>query len=353
MSPSSPPIPEANPWTKPLRDLGLTIIGTPLDRVLQDFQTELRQHGITRVEPKFYLSTEWGVPFGTISIAIPFYLARADLTELHAERGGLVEGTGSADILRYLRHEMGHVVNYAYRLYEEAEWNRLFGDINQEYEEEYRPRPFHPDYVRHLPGWYAQKHPDEDWAETFAVWLTPNFDWRRRYAEAPVALAKLEYCDRTMAVLRDRNPLVTEEEQDEDVGQIVASLDEFYLEHAPAGEDVPAEIDDALQTIFGDLPAAVDPSAQAQHSAAMLIRRLERVLSTEVFRWTAYFPEHTRALLRRLAERAEARRLSYPAEREADATVALSTFVTVLALTTVEKEPHAKAQRTQRKTGQE
>jgi hypothetical protein len=333
--PTNPPVHEASPYATPLRDLGLTIIGTPLDRILQDFQRELRQRGITRVEPKFYLSTEWGVPFGTISIAIPFYLARAELTELHAVRGGLVEGTGPADILRYLRHEMGHVINYAYRLYEEAEWVRHFGDIDQEYEEEYRPRPFDPAYVRHLPGWYAQKHPDEDWAETFAVWLTPDFDWRRRYAGAPVALAKLEYCDRTMTVLRDRPPLVTEEERDEDVGEIVSSLDQFYQDNAPAGEDVPPEVDDALQAIFGDLPAAVDPSAQAQHSAALMIRRLERTLGTEVFRWTAYFPEHTRALLRRLAERADAHRLTYPPERELDAAVALTTFVTALAMTSL------------------
>lgn len=331
------PVHEANPWKTPLRDLGLTIHGTPLEQVLRDFLKELTDRGLTRVEPKFYLSTEWGVPFGTISIAIPFYLARADLTKLHAERGGFIEGAGPADILRYLRHEMGHVFNYAYKLYEEAEWIRHFGDINREYIEEYRPRPFHPDYVRHLPGWYAQKHPDEDWAETFAVWMTPNFDWRRRYAATPAALAKLDYCDRTMTALRDREPLVREEELDEDVGAIGSSLDDFYQEHVPPGGDVPPEVDDALQTIFGDLPAAVDPSAQERRSAAVLIRRLEHTLSAEVYRWTGYFPEHTRVLLRRLAERAETLRLVYPVEREADATAALTAFVTALALSSTDR----------------
>ena len=332
MNPRELPIHEANPLKTPLRDLGLTIQGTPLEKVLQDFQRELKQCGLMRVEPKFYLSTEWGVPFGTISIAIPFYLARANLTQLHAQRGGFVEGEGPADVLRYLRHEMGHVFNYAYKLYEEAEWVRHFGDINQEYVEEYRPRPFHPDFVRHLPGWYAQKHPDEDWAETFAVWLTPGLDWRRRYGAASAALAKLEYCDRTLNILRDREPLVLEEELDEDVAGIGSSLDSFYQEHVPPGGDTPPEVADALQTIFGDLPAAVDPSAQERHSAAMLIRRLEHTLATEVYRWTAYFPERTRILLRRLAERAESMRLVYPAERETDATMALTAFVTALAL---------------------
>ncbi|HZV07879.1 MAG TPA: putative zinc-binding metallopeptidase [Gemmataceae bacterium] len=341
MSPRELPVHEANPWKTPLRDLGLTIHGTPLEKLLQGFLRELQQLGLTRVEPRFYLSTEWGVPFGTISIAIPFYLARSDLTKLHAERGGLVEGAGPADILRYLRHEMGHVFNYAYKLYEEAEWVRLFGDIDQDYIEEYRPRPFHPDFVRHLPGWYAQKHPDEDWAETFAVWMTPGLDWRRRYTRMPAALAKLEYCDRTMNLLRDREPLVREEELDEDVSAIGSSLDDFYQEHVPPGDAAPPEVDDALQTIFGELPAAVDPSAQERRSAAMLIRRLEHTLGTEVFRWTAYFPEHTRVLLRRLAERAESLGLAYPAEREADATVALTAFVTALALSHPSRAPSA------------
>src|SRR4029453_6448977 len=125
--------------------------------------------GITRVRPHFYLSTEWGVPSGSVSIAIPFYLARLVLIVLPARRLGHVEGANRPDILRYLRHEMGHVVNYAYQLYEEEDWVKHFGSMTQPCLEEYRPEPFSRRYVRPLPGWYAQKHPDEDWAETFAV----------------------------------------------------------------------------------------------------------------------------------------------------------------------------------------
>ncbi len=120
----------------PLRDLGLSIAGTPLEGVLREFEDEVRQAGVKRVRPHFYLSTEWGVPFGTVSVAVPFYLARVDLTALHAERVGHLEGASRPALLRYLRHEMGHVVNYAYRLYDEPEWARLFGDINLPYEEE-------------------------------------------------------------------------------------------------------------------------------------------------------------------------------------------------------------------------
>src|SRR3954465_10272376 len=106
----------------PLRDLKLTIAGTPLEPLLEDFRTELTRRGITRVRPHFYLSTEWGVPFGTISIALPFYLARVELTRYHSEHAGFVEGASRPEILRYLRHEMGHVLNYAYRLYDGEDW---------------------------------------------------------------------------------------------------------------------------------------------------------------------------------------------------------------------------------------
>src|SRR5205807_2605870 len=161
-----------------------------------------------KLQPHFYLSTEWGVPFGTVAVAIPFYLARPDLTVMQAERAGFVEGISRADILRYLRHEMGHVVNYAYMLYDDAEWVERFGSITQPYEDEYRPEPFSRRFVRHLPGWYAQKHPDEDWAETFAVWLTPGRNWQEDYASWPTALAKLTFCDRRMKELSDREPAV-------------------------------------------------------------------------------------------------------------------------------------------------
>src|SRR5262249_46741148 len=181
---------------------GLTIAGTPLEPVVAAFEAELDRAGIRRLRPRFYLSTEWGVPFDTIAIAIPFYLARPDLTALQEERAGLVEGLGRADILRYLRHEMGHVVNYGYQLSGREDWVKRFGSIPQPYEEEYRPEPFSPRFVNHLPGWYAQKHPDEDWAETFAVRMTPGLDWRAEYAGRPEALAKLEYCDAVMAELR-------------------------------------------------------------------------------------------------------------------------------------------------------
>ena len=326
---------ESNLWSTPIRDLGLTIEGTRLEPILAEFEEELRHAGITRVRPRWYLSTEWGVPFETIAIAIPFYLAHPDLTALHAERVGHVEGFDRADILRYLRHEMGHVLNYAYRLYDDEEWVKHFGSITQPYSEEYRPEPFSRRYVRHLPGWYAQKHPDEDWAETFAVWMTPGLDWRAEYGAWPIASAKLAFVNRTMAALRDREPQVTNAEVEEDVGDIEYSLDHYYGKAAAGWGDLPPGLDGALRAIFEDLTGPDRP--HSLKPAADLIRRLEPELMANVFRWTGHFPERTRVLLRYLAERAARLGQGYPDNREDSAIMALTTLVTGLAMNHVQR----------------
>jgi len=337
-APPAPRFHESNLWSTPIRDLDLTIEGTRLEPIVREFEAELGRVGLTRVRPRFYLSTEWGVPFETVAIAIPFYLARPDLTALHAERVGHVEGFDGADILRYLRHEMGHVVNYAYRLYDEEEWVKQFGSITQPYTEEYRPEPFSRRYVRHLPGWYAQKHPDEDWAETFAVWMTPGTEWRSEYGAWPVACAKLAYCDRVMATLREREPLVTSTELDEDVGEIEYSLDQYYRTADAALGETPRGLDGALRAIFEDLGTGEGMSLdEPLVPAAALIRRLEPELLANVFRWTGHFPERTRVLVRFLGERAAQLRQGYAANREAAAIVGFTTLVTGLAMNHVQR----------------
>ena len=329
---------ESNIWSTPIRDLGLTIEGTRLEPILAEFDQELRHCGLTRIRPRFYLSTEWGVPFETVAMAIPFYLARPDLTALHAERVGHVEGFDRADILRYLRHEMGHVVNYAYRLYDEEEWVKQFGSITQPYGEDYRPEPFSRRYVRHLPGWYAQKHPDEDWAETFAVWMTPGIDWKKEYAAWPVAAAKLAYCARTMALVLDRDPVVTAADLDEDVGDIEYSLGHYYRDEALPHGEIPPGLDGALLAIFENVgPGRAMAPGEPFCPADALIRRLEPELMANVFRWTGHFPERTRVLLRYLAERAGHLQQGYVRTRETAAIVALTTLVTGLAMNYVQR----------------
>jgi hypothetical protein len=328
---------EASLLSTPIRNLGLSIAGTRLEPILTEFERELQRAGLRRVRPRFYLSSEWGVPFGTVAVAIPFYLARPELTDLHAHHVGHVEGFNRADILRYLRHEMGHVVNYAYRLYDHQEWVKHFGSITQPYREDYRPEPFSRRHVRHLPGWYAQKHPDEDWAETFAVWMTPGKDWRADYGGFPDALRKLEYCDRKMAALAEQEPVVTAADLDEDVGELGLSLEQFYTSQSLGPVDFPPGLDGALRSIFEDLNAPESTATGPRQPASALIRRLERDLTADVYRWTGHFPERTRLLVRYLAGRADQLGQVYDEANELAAAVALTTLVTALAMNYVHR----------------
>ncbi|MFO0929683.1 MAG: putative zinc-binding metallopeptidase [Gemmataceae bacterium] len=342
VNPPTPSFRESRLGSTPIRDLGLTIEGTPLEPAIAEVRRELEAAGIRKLRPHFYLTTEWVVYDDTIAVGIPFYLARPDLTEVHAEREGHLEGVGRAELLRYLRHEVGHVVNYAYRLFDREDWVRLFGSMTQPYIDEYRPEPFSRRYVVHLPGWYAQKHPDEDWAETFAVWLTPAFDWRAAYADWPMALAKLDYCDRLMRQLGDQEPAVTALDLEAEVGNLSYPLADYYEGDADAEAVSVPGLDGAVRTIFEALGEPEDATTRAERlPAANLIRRWERTLMADVYRWTGHFPERTRALLRHLAERATALQQVYPADREAQAVAAVATLVTALAMNHVHRGTYA------------
>jgi hypothetical protein len=328
---------ETSIWSTPIRDLGLRIAGTPLEPVIDQFLAELDALGLGRLRPRFYLSTEWGVPMDTIAIAIPFYLAHPELTEIQAEKMGHVEGLSGPDVLRYLRHEMGHVLNYAHKLYDRPEWQQLFGAITQPYIEDYRPQPFSRRYVRHLPGWYAQKHPDEDWAETFAVWMTPGHDWRRDYGGWPDAMAKLSYCDRAIAELRERDPVQVDDELDEDVGEIDYSLQQYYDNLTEEHATLPDGLDGALRAVFDGGAGPIVPDGAERLPASTLLRRLERALSANVFVWTGHFPERTLVLLRHLAARCDEIGITYPTAADREVTLALTTMVTALAMNHVHK----------------
>src|SRR5256885_12620060 len=187
-------------------------------------------------------------PSGEPVIGIPFYLADARLAKLEAAVNDL---ESSREVIMYLRHEAGHAFNYAYELYRTPEWNALFGSFRRAYRDDYRATPFSRDYVRYLPGWYAQKHPDEDFAETFAVWLTPRSGWRTKYKNWG-AMAKLNYMDRIARKLRDRAPVRPKGEPDVTTAEMETTVAEFYekwLTEEPKPVELPGAME--LEEIFG------------------------------------------------------------------------------------------------------
>jgi hypothetical protein len=133
-------------------------------------------------------------------IAIPFYLAHPRLAQLERRQMLVAEGASEAECMRILRHETGHAIDNAFRLHTLRKWRELFGSFAQPYPTSYQPEPDSRSYVLNLDAWYAQAHPAEDFAETFAVWLKPGWRWRREYQEWG-ALEKLQYVDRLMTGL--------------------------------------------------------------------------------------------------------------------------------------------------------
>ncbi len=285
-----------------ISDIGLEIKGTLLEKLVDQLYSELAQKGLA-FKPPVYLSDQWGCPEGTPLIGVPFYLADQRLSKIEEDFAESVES--EQDSMRYLRHEAGHAFNYGFRLYDRADWRKIFGPYSRPYRDRYRADPFSRNYVRHILGWYAQKHPDEDFAETFAVWLTPSIDWREEY-NGSGALTKLEYVDRVMREIGDRIPEVPEPSPDDlPVSAMTYTVADHYRDSAravPLRE--PRIFDGDLKTIFA---AATD--APEGVSAAEFIHRHRREIVTRISYWTGEEATGVRQFVDFLAERAAALRL--------------------------------------------
>ncbi len=280
-----------------ISELGLTIRGSRVERLVAELYSELDARAIA-FRPAVYLSDQWGCPDGTPLIGVPFYLVDARLERIESEMSGGIEN--DAEAMRYLRHECGHAINYAFELYERPEWRSTFGPFSRPYRERYRADPFSRGYVRHILGWYAQKHPDEDFAETFAVWLTPGTDWRSDYAGWP-ALAKLEYVDRLMREIGTLMPAAASPSDDD---LPVESMHYTIAEHyAESDEKAPIEdrrqFDADLRRIFA---AATD--APQGEQGMWFIHRHYREIVGRISYWTGENPAIVRSLLDHLASRA-------------------------------------------------
>jgi hypothetical protein len=193
-----------------------------------------------RARPHVWLAEEWFSPRGIPGFAIPFYLAHPRLMRLERAQMHSVEGGTRTSCMAIMRHEAAHAIQHAHRLHRRASWRAHFGASGAPYPARYRPRRRSTQFVRHLPGWYAQSHPDEDFAETFAVWLRPGSRWRSRYAGWPVALAKLTYVDSLMHELRDVRPPVSTRARPLSIAQSSLTLAEHYRARHRARASAPA-----------------------------------------------------------------------------------------------------------------
>ena len=266
-----------------------------------------------------------GVPLGVPIIGIPLYLAD---TQLHAFEAEFGEGAESdQEIMMYLRHQTGHALNYAYQLYEMPEWRQHFGDYDKPYRDEYWPAPFSPDYVVHLPGWYAQKHPDEDFAETFAVWLTPGSNWDKSYGRSS-AIRKLRFVEKIIGQIEQQAPRAQSMERDLDVSEIEETVEDFYR-HRDLDCRVDLQIEDQLDPALRQL---FDPPEEGKPLASTLIRLSQNLLIQSATRYSGVGRAVVKTLLGQLTDRTLSMSLTAPVERNDRYISELTALVCTLAL---------------------
>ena len=265
-----------------MADLPLSIGGTLAARTAQ-LREELDTRGL-KLPLHYYLSDEWFTPDGSIAIAIPFYLAHPRLEKLEEAQMFEVEGGEHEWCMRILRHEAGHAIDNAFKLRLKRQRREIFGSHREPYPEFYTPKPYSKSYVLHLDAWYAQSHPDEDFAETFAVWLTPNSEWRQRYVGWK-ALPKLEYMEQLMTSLREQPPRVDNAEEIDPLRKQRRTLRQHYRnKRRHYGVDHPHFYDRDLRRLF-----SADPAFNDRITAAQFIARHRRYVRRVVADWTGIY----------------------------------------------------------------
>ncbi|MGO9835440.1 MAG: putative zinc-binding metallopeptidase [Polyangiaceae bacterium] len=294
-----------------IRDLGVRIEGSELEARVAKLYGELEARGLP-LRPACYLGDEWFSPDGVPAVAIPFYLAHPRLKQLELHQMMEVEGGTPEWCAKLLRHECGHAFDHAYRFSARRKWRAVFGNPDAEYEPEtYSPRPYSRSFVQHLPNWYAQAHPDEDFAETFAVLLTSTpEEWRTRY-RGWKAIEKLEYVDSLIREARGKPPAVSTGNHRSDASRLRSTLERYYAARRKLwAQDYPDFYDADLKRIFAEAPAG-------HGTAAAFMRRRRKAIVAGVVRWTGQRKYVVDTLSSRLIERCASLGLHAPSDETA------------------------------------
>jgi hypothetical protein len=279
-----------------ISQLGLRLEGTTLEPLIRQLYDELSAHGLV-FHPSCHVGDEWFVPIGIPAIFVPFFLVHDRLRALERTMMLEVEGETAEWFMKLMRHEAAHAYSYAYQLQRKKKWQQTFGQTSDEETPNfYRPRPFSRSYVVHLDDWYAQSHADEDFAETFAVWLTPGLDWRKRYAGWK-ALQKLEYVDELMKSLAGKAPMHAPKYRVADYDCLNVKLKTYYARKRKLYEDTyPGFYDADLRQLF---------AAPTGLKASSYLRQRRRRIMNSVCQWTNEKKFRVNKLLTRLIERSD------------------------------------------------
>ena len=305
-------------------DLGLDIEGTQLVEMREKLYQELAQRGL-KLKPHCWLSDDWFSPDGIPGIAIPFYLAHPRLMRLERKQMIEVEGGTKSWCMRILRHEAGHAIDTAFRLHRRKNYKTTFGNYSDPYPEDYKPKPRSKNFVMHLEPWYAQSHPAEDFAETFAVWLKPRSGWRKEYAGWSGALKKVEYIDQLMRQISGTAAKVKSRAKIDPVHRIKKTLRQHYADrHAFYSVDAASVFDDDLKKVFSQTP-----ESRPSKSAAAFLQKNRAEFSRTIAQWTGEYRYNINQVLREMIERCRIMKLRVSGTDESELRQNLLIMLTV------------------------
>ncbi|MBI4309508.1 MAG: hypothetical protein HY591_04165 [Candidatus Omnitrophica bacterium] len=318
-----------------LRDLPIAIEGTWLEECARQLYAELDAKGLT-FHPPCYLADEWLTPEGEPVIGVPFYLAHPALVKLEHKMMLEAEGEGRAWCMQLLRHEAGHAFTYAYGLNERKDWQDVFGSSQEEYGDTYKFKPYSKSFVRHLDGFYAQYHPDEDFVETFAVWLTPGSNWREQY-RGWKALEKLRFVDALMNEIKGQAPGRNKGRMLWGQKRLTITLRNYYLKKRRLEEEEFPDFHDVqLKKIFKSLTAQEWTAFKKERrknkdlmTAEALVRKYARNILNSIDRCTGERKYIISDLLKTIALRVRQLNMIV-GDAEAVAVMQLSVYITSL-----------------------
>ena len=278
-------------------DLGVSIPGSEIQPPVRRLYQELEERGLA-LRPVCYLADEWLSPNGQAAIGIPFYLAHPRLKALEFRMMFEVEGGTASSCMRLLRHEAGHAFDHAYHLHRRKDWRRVFGSFRLAYNPHfYTADPRSKNHARNLPDNYAQSHPEEDFAETFAVWLNPYSQWRTRYRGWP-AVNKLRYVDRLMRNLAGwpipKRRTVLQFEAKATRATLKGYYDRKFRLHRVG--DLSFAVKD-LKGLF-----RTSRAAEPRDTASALLRKHKRLLVESISAWSGEKPGEVARVVARLAK---------------------------------------------------
>lgn len=282
------------------KNISLSIIETEVENQVNQLYSELEIKGLA-FRPQIFLGDEWFSPEGMNAISIPFYLANARLKNLEKSLMLEVEGGDHEWFMKLLRHEAGHCFDHCYKFSKRKKWTEVFGSPNLEYQPDtYRPQPFSKSYVKHLDRWYAQAHPDEDFAETFAVWLDPSCDWKKEYGTWPGALTKLEYVDKLAEESKKLKNTAEKGRPPSAVAHLTSTLEKYYQKRKRENADgYPDFYDSDLKKIFDGEVAL----AKREFSAGRFMNRNRKAIVSTVAWATSERKFTIDAFVKRLTDR--------------------------------------------------